>query len=356
MLQRLGFPAIGRHRRFVTAMAVDAVGTGVFMPISILYFLASTPLSLVQIGLALSIASALQLPFAPILGGLVDSVGAKRILLAANLIQAVGFVAYVFADSFGSVLAASAVVQLGQTAFWGSFSPVVASISQPGERERWFGFLGALRNASFAIGGLVAALALTVDTAAAYTAVVAVNAASYLLAFGLLLSVRSPAPVDAPAPHVGSPSGWGQVLRDRAYLLLVATNYCYAISAMALNIAMPVYITEVLGHPGWVAGVLFTINTVLIGLGQGLVVNAMEGSVRTNIVALGSLLTAGSYVVLLSADWATVAVGVVLVLAGAVVLGVLGAIVAVIGGATEVAVGAAVVAVAAIGWWLATQP
>jgi MFS family permease len=54
-------------------------------------------------------------------------------------------------------------------------------------------------------------------------------------------------------------------------------------------------------------------------LGQGLVVNAMEGSVRTNIVALGSLLTAGSYVVLLSADWATVAVGVVLVLAGAVV-------------------------------------
>jgi len=319
MLQRLGFPAIGRHRRFVTAMAVDAVGTGVFMPISILYFLASTPLSLVQIGLALSIASALQLPFAPILGGLVDSVGAKRILLAANLIQAVGFVAYVFADSFGSVLAASAVVQLGQTAFWGSFSPVVASISQPGERERWFGFLGALRNASFAIGGLVAALALTVDTAAAYTAVVAVNAASYLLAFGLLLSVRSPAPVDAPAPHVGSPSGWGQVLRDRAYLLLVATNYCYAISAMALNIAMPVYITEVLGHPGWVAGVLFTINTVLIGLGQGLVVNAMEGSVRTNIVALGSLLTAGSYVVLLSADWATVAVGVVLVLAGAVV-------------------------------------
>ncbi|MEJ7755367.1 MAG: MFS transporter [Nocardioidaceae bacterium] len=142
MLQRLGFPAIGRHRRFVTAMAVDAVGTGVFMPISILYFLASTPLSLVQIGLALSIASALQLPFAPILGGLVDSVGAKRILLAANLIQAVGFVAYVFADSFGSVLAASAVVQLGQTAFWGSFSPVVASISQPGERERWFGFLG----------------------------------------------------------------------------------------------------------------------------------------------------------------------------------------------------------------------
>lgn len=169
MLQRLGFPVIGAHRRFVTAIAVDAIGSGVFMPISILYFLSSTSLSLVHIGLALSIASALQLPFAPMLGGLVDRIGAKQVLLAANVVQALGFIGYVFADSFGSVLAAAAVVQLGQTAFWGAFSPLVATISEPGERERWFGFLGALRNASFAIGGLVAALAITVGTTTAYT-------------------------------------------------------------------------------------------------------------------------------------------------------------------------------------------
>jgi MFS family permease len=109
------------------------------------------------------------------------------------------------------------------------------------------------------------------------------------------------------------------VLRDRPYLLLVATNYTYATSAMALNIAMPVYITMSLGLPGWVAGAVFTINTIMIGLGQGLVVNAMEGSVRTNIITLGALLSASSYVVLLCADMTTVAVGVVVVLTGAVV-------------------------------------
>ena len=47
MLQRLGFPSVGEHRRFVTAIAVDAVGSGVFMPVSMLYFLVATPLSLV---------------------------------------------------------------------------------------------------------------------------------------------------------------------------------------------------------------------------------------------------------------------------------------------------------------------
>jgi hypothetical protein len=53
---RLGFPPIGTHGRFVTAIAVDALGSGVFMPLTMLYFLAVTPLSLLQIGLAISIA------------------------------------------------------------------------------------------------------------------------------------------------------------------------------------------------------------------------------------------------------------------------------------------------------------
>ena len=50
MLQRLGFPSVGEHRRFVTAIGIDAVGSGVFMPISMLYFLVATDLTLVQVG------------------------------------------------------------------------------------------------------------------------------------------------------------------------------------------------------------------------------------------------------------------------------------------------------------------
>ncbi|MGI8701223.1 MAG: MFS transporter [Nocardioidaceae bacterium] len=319
MLSSLGFPAVGPHRRFVVAIAVDALGSGVFLPVSILYFLATTPLSLTRIGLALSVSAALQLPLGPLVGGLVDRVGPKRVLLAANVLEAIGFIGYVFAGSFTSVLVAAAVVQLGQTAFWGSFSPVVAMIAAPGERERWFGFLGALRNASFAVGGIAASLAITIGTTTAYTAVVLLNATSYVLAFALILGVPRAHRPHAAAGEVGEPSGWSQVLHDRAYLLLVVTNYTYATSAMALNIVIPVYVTQSLGLPGWVAGAIFTLNTVMIGLGQGLVVTLMEGSVRANIVALGCLLSAASYVVLLSADWASVGVGIGIVLVGAAV-------------------------------------
>ena len=49
MLQRLGFPDVGTHRRFVSALAIDAVGSGIWMPLSMLYFL-HHDLSLVQLG------------------------------------------------------------------------------------------------------------------------------------------------------------------------------------------------------------------------------------------------------------------------------------------------------------------
>ena len=57
MLHRLGFPDVGPHRRFVSALAIDAVGSGIWMPLSMLYFLHQTSLSLVQLGPVMTIAN-----------------------------------------------------------------------------------------------------------------------------------------------------------------------------------------------------------------------------------------------------------------------------------------------------------
>ena len=159
--ERLGFPSLDHHRRFVAAIAIDAVGSGVFMPVSMLYFLVTTDLSLVQVGAAISVASAVALPAGPLIGGLVDRYGAKRLLLAGNLLQFVGFLAYLVTNGFAGLTLWTVVVAVGRTAFWGSYGNIVAAISQPGEREKWFGFLGALRNGEVSLdqATVVAALA-----------------------------------------------------------------------------------------------------------------------------------------------------------------------------------------------------
>lgn len=315
MLHRLGFPSIGRHRRFVTAIAVDAVGSGVFMPLAMLYFLAVTPLSLVQVGAAISLASAAALPAGPVVGSLVDRFGAKRLLLVGNALQAVGYAAYLFTQSFAGVLVWTVVVTVGRTAFWGSYGNIVAAIAQPGEREKWFGFLGALRNVGFAVGGLAAGLALTIGTRVAFDTVVAVNAASYLAALLLLLAVPETRPGHAPA----LPGTWGTVLADARYRLLVVNQLGYSLSMMVLNFAIPVYAVTMLGLPGWLTGAVFTINTVMVGFGQGLVVKGMTGRVRWRILVAAQVAFGVSFVVLWGAGGATPWFATALVLLGGIV-------------------------------------
>ena len=88
------------------------------------------------------------------------------------------------------------------------------------------------------------------------------------------------------------------MLRDRGYRWLVASNFGYAMTSAALNVAIPVYVVEMLGLPGWVSAAVFVINTLMIGVGQGVVVQRMTGAVRARIVALGAVLTGASFLVL----------------------------------------------------------
>ena len=231
---------------------------------------------------------------AVLVGQQVDRHGSKKVLQTGNALQAVSFLAYPFVDQVWSVAFVVAVSVIGRTAFWGSYSPMVTLISPPGERELWFGFLGALRNAGFAIGGIVAGVALTLDATSLYYAVALLNAASYVVSFVLLAGVT----VDESAERAqhGDPGevvgGWATVLRDRGYRWLIASNLGYALTSAALNVAIPVYVVEMLGLPGWVSAAVFVINTLMIGVGQGLVVQRMTGAVRARIVALGAVLTA----------------------------------------------------------------
>jgi len=205
------------------------------------------------------------------------------VLQGGNLLQAVGFAAYPLVHSLLDVTLVVAIAALGRTAFWGSYSPMVAAVSETGEREKWFGFLGALRNSGFAVGGLLAAAAITVGTDEAFHAVVLLNAASYVLAFVLMLRVEVHG-VRRDAARQRQGGGWSEVAHDPGYRWLVGANFGYAMGCLALNVVMPVYIVHRLGLPGWVSGAVYVVNTVLIGVGQGLIVRQMTGSVRWRIV------------------------------------------------------------------------
>ncbi|MBS2937571.1 MFS transporter [Nocardioides sp. J2M5] len=298
----------------MSAIVCDTVGSGLFMPITLLYFLAMTDLSLVQIGSALSLSALLTMPGAFVIGSLVDRFGPRRMMLAGNLIQAVGMIAYLWADSLLTVALWTTLLNIGRQSFWGSFGNVVTAISAPGERELWFGFLQAVRNLGYSVGGVLAGIALQIGTDLAYESVVVINAVTFVLAYALLLDVpdhRGTRPDDVPL------EGWGTVLRDGAYLRLVVGQLGFVAGMMVLNFALPVYVAETIDLPGWVVGAIFTLNTVMVGLGQGLVVRRMTGQVRARMMALAQLVFVLSYALFVAAGWLPVWLAVVVMLVGA---------------------------------------
>ncbi|MEI2820519.1 MAG: hypothetical protein V9E81_10060 [Marmoricola sp.] len=77
MLKRLGFPTIGEHRRFVVALAIDAIGSGVWMPFELLFFVRVTDLPLSHIGAAMSAGALFGIPVSMLMGSVVDRFGPK---------------------------------------------------------------------------------------------------------------------------------------------------------------------------------------------------------------------------------------------------------------------------------------
>lgn len=316
MLQRLGFPRVGEHRRFVSAIVADTIGSGLFLPLTILYFLKVTDLSLVQIGAALSLSALVTMPAAFVIGSLVDRFGGRRMMLVGNVVQGIGMLAYLWVEAFWAVALCTVLLNLGRQAFWGSFGNVVTAITKQGERELWFGFLQALRNLGYAVGGVLAGIALQIDTEVAFKAVVIANTATFVLAYVLLLDVpdhRSVRSDDAPV------EGWAVVLRDRPYLRLVLGQFTFVVGIFVLNFALPVYAAQTLGLPGWLVGAIFTLNTIMVGLGQGLMVRWMTGRVRARMMALAQLFFVGGYAIFILAGVLPVWLAVGAMLIGAVV-------------------------------------
>lgn len=168
----------------------------------------------------------------------------------------------------------------------------------------------------YALGGLVAGAALQVGSDLAFRTIVVANATMFVVAFVLLLGVPDHREEVDPAAPAG---GWGVVLRDRPYLRLVVGQFAFSVAIMVLNYALPVYVAETLGLPGWTVGVMFTLNTLMVGLGQGLVVRWMAGRQRARMMALAHLVFAASYAVFVLVGLLPVGFAVMAVLLGAAV-------------------------------------
>jgi MFS family permease len=201
----------------------------------------------------------------------IDRLPARLVVAAGNLISCASFTAYLFARGQLAVTAAAVAAGAGQAAFWTGTRALIGEVAPPGERRSWFALQSAITNVGYGLGGLAGAAAVSVHSPDGFKALAAIDALSYLAAALLLISWRQPPPAARPAMRPASRaarSSYWLALTDRPLVRVTAVNTAFVLCAQVLTIVLAVYVTATLHLAAWIAGMLYTLNTLLAASAQ----------------------------------------------------------------------------------------
>jgi MFS family permease len=286
--ERFGLPHLDRPGAVTLYVAtwIDAVGSGLFLTFYLLYLTKAAGFSLGTAGAVLSLASGLALVSNPIAGSLVDKIGARRMMLASQIICAVGYFSLLFVKgSVPLLIVASTLAVLGERIFWVGFPSFISIMAPDNERDRWFAFMGMTREAGFGVGGLLAALIVALAGTDGYRLLVLLNACTFAIA-AIIIYLRVPSPEVEPIHH--DHGGWRAVVRDRPVMKMAVANTVAVMTVLIGGLAMPIYVVDDLDLPAWLPGLLFVATTIVLAFGQSLGLRVVTGWLRTRVYLLAA--------------------------------------------------------------------
>lgn len=277
-------PPPGLPRRLALQASLVAIGWGVYLTGSVVFFRLYAGLSAIQIGIGFSIAGFLTLVGSLPLGHLADRIGGKRAWVLGSAAGALSFACYPLVDSFWSFVLVLGAQTLG-VALNDAGRTVYAAAAVPREiRVRTLAFVRAYLNAGFTAGAGLGAAAIALDSRPGLLVLVLANAVG--LTCNAVLVSRMPdaraealpgtadrlQPQGAETQSAGTQSAgragpWG-VLRDRPYMALTLVFGIMFLSEIIFNEIMPLWAVSMTDVPRPVLGALFAINTVMAVLLQ----------------------------------------------------------------------------------------
>jgi MFS family permease len=281
----LGLPNVRGRVPLLAGLAIDSFGGGCAGPLLLLYFNKVAGIPLGTAGVMLTVATVFSIAAPAAVGMIIDRVGPRNIVVAAQFAQGIAFTGFFFGRSIWLLFLCSLVMSTGQRVFWSAIFSLLSDVADEGERDKWFGLGGMMQAGGLAIGALAAGWLLAIGGNGPFLVAMAVNAVTFYLAGVLLLRLH-------PSHHerTNQDSGPAPLLRkDRTFLVLIGANTLLALCTMMLGVGVPVYVTEALTVPKWLVGVLIAATSVVLATGQTLVVRHTEQRRRTNVMVVAGI-------------------------------------------------------------------
>ncbi|MEY9876341.1 MFS family permease [Streptacidiphilus sp. MAP12-33] len=298
--QRPGWPALlraGGGTRYVVALAVDAVGSGLLRPFLLLYGVEVAHLGVARSGLAMTFGFLAALSSVPFVGRWIDRGARSAAVAGAMLVRVVGVLLLMAAPLLGGpplagFALAAFFLGVGNQCWPPAHAALVAAVAEEHLRDGALAAGRAVRNAGLGVGALVATVA-TAGGAGALRMLAVVAALGYLLAGLLVASLRvresgSARPTVSVGPKRRREPRGGLTALDLA-------NLPYSFNFNVLEVALPAFLVTTLhASTAWGAGI-FVGNTVLVVLCQVGVVLWLARFGRRTAMAVSGVVLAVSY-------------------------------------------------------------
>ena len=113
---------VSSRTALLTALGADNAGSGLFLPVALLYVTRDVGLPLAVAGTVVALGTVAGLAVPPLAGHLGDRIGPRRVVVGAELLQALGAVTYLAARGAAAVTAAAVLLAAGQQLFYSSCS------------------------------------------------------------------------------------------------------------------------------------------------------------------------------------------------------------------------------------------
>jgi MFS family permease len=284
-------------RLFLAGNTVSMIGNGLVLPFVLIYLHQVRGISLPLSGALLGAAAVAGLIVVPISGVVIDRLGARGVVAAIMLGQAIADVSLAFAHNVPTAL--PAMLLYGAT--WSPMFPATRTMMagltpNPVMQQRAFAINFTAQNAALGAGAAAGAAVASAQNPASFAALFLANAASCVLFVAVLPFVPNPRRV---RQHDEARAGYRDVLAHPELRLVLVASLLLAFTGYpAFDSGLPAFSTVVAHVSVRIVALSFTVNTALIVATQLLVLRLVRRIRRSAAVALTGLIWAVSWGVL----------------------------------------------------------
>ena len=284
-------------RRLLFGNFLSSLGTGLTLPLLIVYLHQVRGFSLLTAALIVSWMSIFGLVATGPVGAAIDRVGPKPVISICLIVETFATLGWAFVHSPTQAYLVAGFSALGQSGLWPAQNTMVARMVPAEQRQNIFGVSFMFLNLGLGIGGIVSALIVNLNEPNSFLRLYSIDACSYLLYLFVLISIPN---FISSKEDEGTTGSYRDLLADRkliyyffATLLMLICGYG---SLMDAGIAP--LLTVFADQSAKVLGPIWAINTFVIVIGQIYFLKLVNGRSRSRMLQVVSLLWALSWMVL----------------------------------------------------------